>query len=64
VEVFHELRHVTAIWATILIVIYSLHFIALPRGTPNTAWIGVLIPRHDSGAIYHPGMKDVEQDDH
>lgn len=23
-----------------------------------------MIPRHDPGAIYHPGMKDVEQDDH
>ena len=64
-NILYELRYVAAIWSVILVVIYGLHFATLPRGTPrNTAWDGVVIPRHDSAAIYHPGMKDVEQDEH
>jgi hypothetical protein len=59
-------RHVIAIWAIIIPVVLGsiagLHLRALLRAMPqNTAWDGVVIPRHDSAAIHHHGMEDVER---
>jgi hypothetical protein len=60
-NIFYGWRHVAALWVIVLFLLYCLHFIPMLHGTPSdTAWDGVVVPRHDPAAFHQHSMEDVE----